>query len=202
MRLFLLATGVTVSCLIVASAACSSSDSSTDSDGGANLGDADLSTGDGGNKDKQAAAEAGACLGTTGAAPTCSGACAKECQNAVTNFDSDVAANLVTCVTGRVTTSATDDDCTGAAPGCVDVAVGAACTDDSAAAFCTTFLSNCPDSLDAGVPSDETQDDCVTFARGMTEDGRTALQNCVTEETDSCAGCLTRLRSLTLGSSH
>ena len=50
--------------------------------------------------------------------------------------------------------------------------------------------------------TDQTQSDCVSLVQGMTEDGRTNLQNCVSEEQNNCAGCVASLQTLTLAGSH
>lgn len=197
-RLFLLTAAIGASCLIVASACSSSSDASNATDAGTGeQADGNLDLGDGGRK--ASLDDAGACLAADNAAPSCSGVCQAECQVAVTSFKSDVAANIADCLNAG--SSANDLDCQAAATHCVNAGALAACTDDAAAAFCTSFITSCPDAVDGG-STDQTQSDCVSLVQGMTDDGRTNLQNCVTEETNNCAGCIASLQTLTLAGSH
>ncbi len=140
------------------------------------------------------AADAGVCLGNTGAAPLCGPAdedadaaafaqCSDECTFATQNFKTEVASAISKCL-DRSLLDASAEGCIGSAESCVRESVGKACDDPEAASFCTTFLSGCNDA--GAVP---TQAQCVAVVRAMNAQGKTALSTC-TEEGLTCNGCI------------
>ncbi len=139
-----------------------------------------------------------ACLGNTGAAPLCGPAnegedagglakCSYECDKFNATFKTEVAKDISACL-DTAFEGPTFEGCAGAAPPCVEAAVAKACDDPEADTYCTTLLAGCGD---AGVAV--TQEQCVSFVRALSNEGKTTLTTCTAEGT--CGDCFDQLKS-------
>jgi hypothetical protein len=216
-RFLLLTTSLaaTATALAVATVACNSTSTSTDNDSGPPTTTPEAGGGGDGGKTDGGGEQ---CLGTDGTAPMCSptgegggdedaGAddagdggtaatvakCQFECQTASSTFKTGVAVAINACLDKAVADPTVEGACAGALPGCATEAIGKACDDDTAAAFCTENLAQCGGGgddagTDGGGASGITQDKCVAVAKALSGEGRTSLSTCISEG-NSCEGC-------------
>jgi hypothetical protein len=101
------------------------------------------------------------------------GPCAVACERLVPRYKAGVATAAATCIANlRSCTSAPE-----VLP-CVDLALGRACADPTAAPYCTPLVTAC-DPNAGGVGSIISQSGCESFAIGMSASGRAAFASCI-----------------------
>lgn len=174
--------------------------SSTASDpgpGDASAQDADPGQDSGAGTPVDAGADSGSCLGDDGDPPNCDSltatGCSSVCATYANRYKNAIARDVHACLMTLPT-------CEGNAmerAACVDAALGKACADPSAEAFCAPLVAACQGDAgadagsdagtdagsDAGPPPTFSQSGCETLVRGLTATGRRQFTSCVTEGT-------------------
>ncbi len=193
---FLLLTGALAAATVVGvgtTSGCTTTSTSTD---GGTTGDSGPGTDSGG--DDGSTGDSGACLGDTASTPApdaeggggidCSAnGCDLQCASASANFRAGVAEEIQKCL---LKLSACEDNAAGI-NGCIEDAVGKACTDSSATTFCTPLVTACGGGGEGGADASTAdggasqtvfdQNNCEALATALSADGRTALKTCVDE---------------------
>ena len=109
------------------------------------------------------------------ATPGCpsSATCSAICEHVVDHYKLGVAQVAIACLVALPSCSTQSD-----VYACVDKALGNACADPAAPAYCTSIVKAC-DPNAGGLGSSIDQQGCVTFANGFSAAGRSTFAGCL-----------------------